>query len=192
MITAKGFSKSDRKPKEHGMKTTRMTHCPENCGHTPEQHEAFDKGLAAGKAYGLNATNIFRRDPKLWDAFENGKSVGALETTYVDPTESEEYHWWKKNKVLKWSEEPPSIEGWYWWLAGDINAEPIKLLIAGGSRHSEVATASCTADLLDIEYDPDDDDSLDGYAFAFWEMTSTREMGGKWLLDEIVDLTGLN
>lgn len=94
-------------------------------------------------------------------------------------------------KAKRYRKEPPSVEGWYHWKES-WDHDPVDLLIAGDERHSEVATASCTARLLGIEYDHNDETALDGYVWAYWEMTSTREMGGLWMLVEAVDLTGKN
>lgn len=47
--------------------------CPSDCGHTPEQHDAFDAGAMASlheNPYDPKA------NPDLWEAWESGYSVG--------------------------------------------------------------------------------------------------------------------
>jgi hypothetical protein len=55
--------------------------CPEDCGHSPSEHQAFDRGVIDGRALGIEAPNPYDADqsPQEWDAWETGKSVGAQE-----------------------------------------------------------------------------------------------------------------
>lgn len=57
--------------------------CPPDCGHSKEEHDAFDAGIVAGRASGLDATEnnpfSFKTKWPLWDAWDMGCAVGAQE-----------------------------------------------------------------------------------------------------------------
>ena len=55
--------------------------CPPDCGHTPSEHQAFDRGNADGRRDGIEVENPYdpEQSPEEWDAWETGKSVGAQE-----------------------------------------------------------------------------------------------------------------
>jgi len=55
--------------------------CPPDCGHSPEEHGAFDAGVIEGRRFGYDADNPYESGPAdLWDAWETGRSVGACDT----------------------------------------------------------------------------------------------------------------
>jgi len=88
----------------------------------------------------------------------------------------------------------PDQSGWWYWKErkGSGFREPERLLIAGNARHSEVATDSCLAQILGLEYHPEAEPGDLGAMNNYWEMTDTKEMPGVWMLDEVIDLTGKN
>lgn len=54
--------------------------CPPDCGHTPEEHAAFDRGVGDGYAHGWDCENPYNVDTQYpeWDAWETGVTLGRL------------------------------------------------------------------------------------------------------------------
>lgn len=74
---------------------------------------------------------------------------------------------------LKGNPEPPDRPGWWLWSEGG-DYPPVRLLIVGDERHTEVASDDQLVAALAREIDDDEN---------YWEMTSTRLMPGLWMFD---------
>ena len=53
--------------------------CPPDCGHTTQEHVAFDEGVISGRQCGHEGDNPYVHSDDAWEAWETGRSTGAME-----------------------------------------------------------------------------------------------------------------
>ncbi len=80
-------------------------------------------------------------------------------------------------------------DGWWLWKESQLSGEPERLLIAATRNHAEVETDGALAAVTGRDYPPA---SGEGFPDNYWEMTDCKTMGGYWMIEAAVDLTGLN
>jgi hypothetical protein len=60
--------------------------CPPDCGHTVEEHKAFDEGSIEGRTKGFDAVNPHESGPdELYEAWETGRSAGMCDAAPLLP-----------------------------------------------------------------------------------------------------------
>ncbi len=63
--------------------------CPPDCGHAPEEHDAFDAGVIEGRKYGYDAQNPHESGPdELREAWETGRSARACYARPHSPSDT--------------------------------------------------------------------------------------------------------
>lgn len=60
--------------------------CQAGCGHTQQEHNAFDDGMACGEQYSPGEVTNPYRDPKLRLAWDSGYSVGQINRRVTPPS----------------------------------------------------------------------------------------------------------